>query len=83
MKQLSEKAKTQITELCDKSKTHSLLRKIDRSNLPYEEKNFLMDAARRHNVFNDEKIADYYSEASKEMKRLMKVCGLVETNKNN
>ena len=47
------------------------MKKIEASNLQYDEKMFLMDAARRHNVFNYEKIADYYSHASKEMQELM------------
>jgi len=69
--------KPHIMELCDKSKTHRLLREIDNSSLSYEEKTFLMDAARRHNVFNYEKIADYYAHSSPEMQRLMERSGLV------
>ena len=38
---------------------------------------FLIDAARRHNIFNYEKIADYYSHSSKEMQELMEDSGLV------
>ena len=53
------------------------MREIDNSNLPIEEKNFLMDAARRHNVFNYEKIADYYAHASPEMQNLMERSALV------
>lgn len=53
------------------------MRKIEASKLPYEEKMFLMDAARRHNVFNYEKIADYYSHSSKEMQELMEESALV------
>ncbi len=69
--------KPHILELCDKSKTLRLLREIDTSNLPIEEKQFLIDAARRHNVFNYEKIADYYSHASKEMQQLMERSALI------
>ncbi|HRB60856.1 MAG TPA: hypothetical protein PLP80_15240 [Niabella sp.] len=69
--------KPHIMELCDKSKTHRLLREIDNSSLSYEEKTFLMDAARRHNVFNYEKIADYYAHSGKEMQQLMERSGLV------
>lgn len=36
-----------------------------------------MDSARRHNVFNYEKIADYYAHSSKEMQNLMEKSGLV------
>ena len=69
--------KPHLLELLDKSKTHRLIREIDSSNLPIEEKNFLIDAARRHNVFNYEKIADYYANSSKEMQYLMERSGLV------
>jgi hypothetical protein len=70
-------AKPHLLELCDKSKTQRLLREIDASNLPIEEKMFLIDAARRHNVFNYEKIADYYAHSSKEMQKLMEDSALV------
>ena len=69
--------KPHVLELCDKSKTHKLLRKIDSSNLPTDEKQFLMDAARRHNVFDYQKIADYYAHSSKEMQELMEESALV------
>jgi len=69
--------KPHILELCDKSKTLRLLREIDASSLPIEEKQFLIDAARRHNVFNYEKIADYYSHSAPEMQRLMEMSALV------
>lgn len=66
-----------IMELCDKTKTQRLIREIENSSLSYEEKMFLIDAARRHNVFNYEKIADYYAHASKEMQHLMERSALV------
>lgn len=69
--------KPHLLELVDKSKTKRLLKEIDQSNLPYDEKTFLMDAARRHNVFNYEKIADYYANSSPEMQRLMERSALV------
>lgn len=69
--------KPHILELCDKSKTHRLIKEIETSNLDYDEKMFLLDAARRHNVFNYEKIADYYAHSSKEMQHLMERSALV------
>lgn len=69
--------KPHILELCNKSKTHRLIKEIDESSLPYEEKMFLLDAARRHNVFNYQKIADYYAHSNEEMQRLMERSGLV------
>jgi hypothetical protein len=69
--------KPHLIELVDKSKTHRLIREIEASNLSYEEKTFLVDAARRHNVFNYEKIADYYAHSSKEMQHFMERSALV------
>lgn len=69
--------KPHIIELCDKSKTHRLMQEIENSNLNYDEKMFLMDAARRHTIFNYEKIADYYANSSKEMQHLMERSALV------
>lgn len=69
--------KPHIMELCDKTKTLRLIREINNSGLSIEEKSFLLDAARRHNVFNYEKIADYYAHSSKEMQKLMEHSALV------
>lgn len=69
--------KPHILELVNKEKTHRIIREIENSNLPYDEKNFLIDAARRHNVFNYEKIADYYAHSSKEMQHFMERSALV------
>jgi hypothetical protein len=69
--------KPHLLELCDKSKTHRLMKKIEASSLSYDEKMFLMDASRRHLVFNYEKIADYYAHSPKEMQNLMEESGLV------
>lgn len=69
--------KPHILELVNKEKTHRLIREIETSNLPFDEKTFLIDAARRHNVFNYEKIADYYAHSSKEMQYFMERSALV------
>jgi hypothetical protein len=69
--------KPHIMELYDKGKYLRLLRQIDQSSLPIDEKKFLLEAAKRHIVFNYEKIADYYAHASKEMQELMEQSGLV------
>jgi len=69
--------KPHILELCDKSKTNRLMKEIEVSDLPYEEKMFLMDAARRHTIFNYEKIADYYAHSNKTMQHLMERSALV------
>ncbi len=63
--------------LCDDSKTRRLIREIDASDLPDDEKRFLTMAAWRHAVFNYEQIADYYAHATPEMQRLMERSALV------
>jgi len=70
-------AKPHLLELCDKTKTSRLMKEIDASSVSNEEKMFLIDASRRHNVFNYEKIADYYAHSSKEMQELMEKSALV------
>ena len=69
--------KPHIMELYDNQKTKRLVREIDSSTLPIQEKMFLIDAARRHTVFNYEKIADYYAHSSKEMQEFMERSALV------
>jgi hypothetical protein len=69
--------KPHILELINKEKTHRLIKEIDESNLSIDEKKFLIDSARRHNVFNYEKIADYYAHSSKEMQNFMERSALV------
>ena len=41
------------------------------------DKDFLIQAARRHNVFNYRNIAEYYAHATPEMQRLMEESALV------
>jgi hypothetical protein len=69
--------KPHTLELCDKSKTQRLIKEIEASELPLEEKQFLIAAAHRHTVFNYEKIADYYAHSNKEIQNLMEKSGLV------
>lgn len=69
--------KPHILELCDKSKYLRLIKEIDNSNISIEDKQFLLDAAKRHIVFNYEKIADYYAHSSKEVQHLMEKSALV------
>lgn len=69
--------KPHILELFDDSKTKRLIKEIKTSNLPEQEKLFLIEAAKRHTVFNYEKIADYYAHSSKEMQTLMEKSALV------
>jgi len=66
-----------VLELLDLSKTNRLILEIQESNVTIEEKKFLIEAAKRHGVFNYSKIADYYSHASKEMQHLMEHSALI------
>lgn len=66
-----------VFELVDTYKAQRLINKIKNSNVTDNEKLFLIEAAKRHSVFNYELIADYYSNASKEMQELMEHSALV------
>jgi len=66
-----------ITELVDTLKTRTLIKEIERSGVTEEEKQFLIEAAKRHNVFNYSLIADYYAYASEEMQNLMEKSALI------
>lgn len=66
-----------ISELVDSEKTDELLQEIENSDLGYEEKQFLKQAAQRHLVFNYKKVAEYYAAASEEMQNLMEKSALV------
>jgi hypothetical protein len=69
--------KPKITELFDLTKTNILLEKINQSELPKKEKEFLSYAAQRHIVFNYKSIAEFYCHASKEAQDLMEDSALV------
>ena|ERR1700723_1485712 len=69
--------KPHLLELLEDSKTKRIIREIEASNVPDDEKAFLIEAAKRHNVFHYEKIADYYAHSSKEMQHLMERSALV------
>lgn len=64
-------------ELFNNSKASRLINKINLSNVSVDEKKFLIEAAKRHTIFNYEKIADYYSHSSKEMQDLMEQSALI------
>lgn len=69
--------KPDISELVDTEKTDELLQEIENSDLGYDEKQFLKQAAQRHLVFNYKKVAEYYAAASEEMQNLMEKSALV------
>lgn len=66
-----------ILTLVDTFKANKLIKEIESSNVSQEEKKFLIEAAKRHNVFNYKLIADYYAHATKEMQDLMEKSALV------
>ena len=69
--------KPNIYELASYLKSTKLIQAIKNSNVTEEEKNFLIQAASRHTIFNFAKIADYYAHADKEMQELMEQSALV------
>ena len=69
--------KPYIIDLYNNTKTKELIEKINKSNVTKEEKDFLIKASYRHNVFNYKKIADYYAHSNKEMQELMEDSALV------
>jgi hypothetical protein len=69
--------KPHVLELFNDTKTNRLINEIKTSNIPDNEKRFLIEAARRHTVFNYERIADYYAHSSNEVQRLMEKSALV------
>ena len=67
-----------ISEMLDTEKSDELLKEISEAEgITEEEREFLVQAARRHNVFNYRNIAEYYAHATPEMQRLMEKSALV------
>jgi hypothetical protein len=66
-----------ITELANQEKCKELQKRIDASDLPEDEKQFLRIAASRHIIFDYQQIAEYYAHSNKEMQRLMEESALV------
>jgi hypothetical protein len=69
--------KPSISELADLAKYNELLKSIDASSLPEDEKRFLRLAASRHIVFDYQQIAEYYAQSKKEMQEMMEESALV------
>lgn len=66
-----------IDELVDTDKSTRLIEEIEASNVSEAEKEFLIKAAKRHDVFDYRNIAEYYAHADKEMQELMEKSALV------
>lgn len=69
--------KPKIEDLYDAGKYKKLLKDIEKSKLPEEEKEFLRLSATRHIVFNYSKIADFYAHSDKKTQGLMEDSALV------
>lgn len=69
--------KPDISQLVDTSKSEQMIEKIKNSNITQDQKNFLIAATYRHNVFNYAKIAEYYAHQDEEMQALMEESALV------
>lgn len=69
--------KPNLAELIDTSKSDELIIEIINTDLPKDEKKFLIEAAKRHTIFNYEKIADYYAHSSEKIQYLMEKSALV------
>lgn len=68
----------EISEMLDTEKADDLIKEISQAEgITPEEREFLIQAARRHNVFNYRNIAEYYAHATPEMQRLMEKSALV------
>lgn len=70
-------AQPHIGELFNSEKSKRLIQEINKSEVSEQEKAFLVEAAKRHTVFNYEKVADYYAHATPEVQSLMEKSALV------
>lgn len=69
--------KPNIPELFDKEVSNELIKRIEQSDIPREEKEFLKIASYRHIVFDYHNIAEYYAHSSKQVQELMEESTLV------
>lgn len=69
--------KPHVLELYDSQKANKLINEIKSTDISDDDKNFLIEASKRHTIFNYEKIADYYAHATPEMQKLMEKSALV------
>lgn len=68
----------EISDMLDSSKADELIEEINSTeNIPSDVKEFLIQAARRHNVFNYRNIAEYYAHAESEVQKLFEKSALV------
>lgn len=66
-----------FSDMVNADKTEELIEEIKKSNVSEKEKEFLIEAAHRHSIFNYRNVAEYYAQADKEMQMLMEKSALV------
>ena len=70
--------KPNFSDMLDGSKSKQLIDEIEAAEgITEDERDFLIEAAKRHNRFNYRNIAEYYAHATPEMQRLMEHSALV------
>jgi hypothetical protein len=69
--------KPQLSQCYDDEYCGKLLKAIDASDLPENDKHFLRAAAYRHVVFNFQEIANYYAHSESHVQQLMEDSALV------
>jgi hypothetical protein len=69
--------KPDLGDIFDCSTTEKLIKDIDASSVPEDEKVFLRAAAYRHSVFDFQKAAEFYAHSDPETQRLMEASALV------
>lgn len=67
----------EISDMLDSSKADELIQEVEAADIPEEVRGFLIQAARRHNVFNYRNIAEYYAHAEPEVQKLFEKSALV------
>ena len=67
----------ELQDLIKDDKANELINEIEKSEISDLDKEFLIKAAYRHQVFNYHNIAEYYAKANKPMQKLMEKSALV------
>ena len=67
----------EISDMLDSSKADELIQEVEAADITEEIREFLIQAARRHNVFNYRNIAEYYAHAEPEVQKLFEKSALV------
>lgn len=69
--------KPEFKDLFDTKKSNMLIDEINKSDISIKDKEFLIEAAKRHTVFNYQRIADYYAHSNKATQELMEKSALI------